>query len=166
MAKKSPIINILTYKLDYKLATQIYKEYQNRYKEATYLIQNYKTYRPLKRNMKTVELLLALSVFHKRVIANLDAAVKFYGTVHRVSEAQVIKMGSYSLTNQENNKLLGITMSYNNLIRKFSVPPTIMDYVETKEFLKKLISLKKNLFYGNSQNENFRGEDGETELPF
>lgn len=166
MAKKSPIINILTYKLDYKLSTQIYNEYQNRHREAAYLIQNYKTYQVLKKNMKTVELLLALSIFHKRVIANLDAAVKFYRTVNRVSEAETIKMGSYSLTGQEKNKLLGIKMNYDALIKKFSVPPTIMDYVETRDFLKKLISLKDNLFYGTNQNETSGGEEGETELPF
>ena len=167
MAKESPFINILTYKLDYKLSRQIYNEYQNRYNEATYLIENYKTYQSLKSNMKTVELLLALSIFHKRVIANLDAAVIFYGTVNRASQAETIKLGNYSLTGLEKNKLLGVTMNYDALIQKFSVPTTIMDYVETRDFLKKLISLKSNLKYGSNKDKNSRREEGgEEEIPF
>lgn len=168
MANESPIINILTYKLDYKLARQIFNEYQNRYKEAMYLIETYKTYRPLQANIKTVELLLALSIFHKRVIANLDAAVKFYGTVNRISQSETIKIGSYALTGQEKNKILGVTMGYDALIKKFSISPAFMDYNETRDFLKKLIGLKSNLRYGQDQeqDERTRGREGETELPF
>lgn len=168
MATETPIINILTYKLDYKLARQIYNEYQSRYKEATYLIDTYKTYQSLKTNMKTVELLLALSIFHKRVIANLDAAVKFYGTVNRIGQADTIKMGSYSLNGQEKNKILGVTMNYDALIKNFSIPPTIMDYSETRDFLKKLIALKLNLRYAqnNEEDKGTSSEENETELPF
>lgn len=167
MAAKSPIINILTYKLNnYELTRQIYNEYQSRYKDALFLINNYKTYSSLKENLKTVELILALSIFHKRVIANLDAAVKFYGTVSRISQAETIKMGSYDLNGLEKNKILGVTMNYYALIEKFSVPATLMDYNETRDFLKKLINLKTNL--ANAENwtkpKGIRGE--EDELPF
>ena len=79
MAKKSPLINILTYNLDFKLARQIFNEYESRLKDVKYLITQFKTYKVLEEDLKTVELLLALSIFHKRVIANLDAALKFYG---------------------------------------------------------------------------------------
>ena len=151
MTKQSPIINILTYKLDYVLARQIFNEYQSRLKEASYLIENYKTYRTLKANIKTVELVLALSIFHKRVIANLDAAIKFYGTVNKISQSETIKMGSYSLTAQEKNNLLGVTISYEKLINKFSISLALMDYNETRDFLKKLIALKSNLRYAKNQ---------------
>lgn len=148
MQTESPIINILTYKLDFKLTTQIYNEFQSRLKEAKYKIEKFKTYKALENDMQTVELLLALSIFHKRVIANLDAATKFYGKINHLSGADTIKMGTYSLDGLERNKILGVIISYNKLIEKFSVPPTIMDYNETSEFLKKLIDLKKNLYHG------------------
>ncbi|MCA9761312.1 MAG: hypothetical protein KC463_07365, partial [Streptococcus sp.] len=81
MSDETPMINILTYQLPYKLTNQIYNEYQSRLKEATFLIENYKTYNALKPHVNTIELFLSLSIFHKRVITNLDGAVKFYGTV-------------------------------------------------------------------------------------
>lgn len=148
MEKTSPIINILTYKLDFKLTNQIYKEYQTRLKEAKYKIENFRTYKILEKDMQTVELLLALSIFHKRVIANLEAATKFYSKINNLSGADTIKMGTYALNGLEKNKILGVIISYNKLIEKFSVPPTIMDYNETSDFLKKLIMLKRNLNNG------------------
>ena len=167
MATKSPIINILTYKLHFELTKQIYNEYQSRYKEAQFLIDSYKTYQPLKGNMKTVELLLALSIFHKRVITNLDAAVKFYGNVNRISQAETIKIGTYDLTGEEKNRMLAITMSYETLIKNFSIPPSLMDYNETKDFLKNLIRLKSYLFYDqNSETPNTTRDAIDPELPF
>jgi len=103
MAKDAPIINILTYHLPHNLANQIYNEYQNRLREANLIIENIKSYKTLQNDKKTVELLLALSIFHKRIITNLDAAVKFYGTVTKYSTADTIKIGRYDLTGKEKN---------------------------------------------------------------
>lgn len=168
MAKETPIINILTYSLPFELTNQIYNEYQSRFKEATYLIDNFKTYRILQSDTKTVELLLSLSIFHKRVISNLDAAVKFYGTVTSHSEAEIIKIGSYDLTGDEKNKILAIVMSYNRLIEKFSIPTSVMEYYETKEFLKKLINLKSMLSHGEGEESKKENGNNKTEddIPF
>lgn len=168
MAKETPIINILTYKLPFELTNQIYNEFQSRFKEAQYLIENYKTYKVLESDKKTVELLLSLSIFHKRVISNFNAAVKFYGTVTSLSEAETIKMGSYDLTGDEKNKILAVVISYNKLIEKFSIPPSIMEYYETKEFLRNLISLKSVSSYGEDETSNGRSGSNKTEddIPF
>jgi len=149
MATETPIINILTYKLPYELTNQIYNEYQNRIKEATFLINSYKTYISLKENIKTVELLLSLSIFHRRVITNLDGAVKFYGTVTKKGETDTIKIGSYNLTTDEKNKILAVVMNYNALLERFSIPPNVMEYYETRDFLKKIIALKSVLNNAN-----------------
>lgn len=145
MAKDTPIINILTYRLPFELTNQIYNEFQNRFRDANYLIDNYKTYQPLKGSLKTVELFLSLSIFHRRIITNLDGAVKFYGTVTKKGETDTIRIGSYNLTGDEKNKLLAIVLNYQKLLDRFSVPPAVMEYYETREFLKKLIALKSNL---------------------
>lgn len=168
MAKETPIINILTFGLPYELTNQIYNEFQNRFKEANYLIENYKTYKVLQNNTKTVELLLSLSIFHKRVISNLDSAVKFYGTVTSYSQADTIKIGSYNLTGDENNKLLALVISYRKLIEKFSIPPTLMEYLETKEFLRKLIYLKSTLSYAEDEekNEDSGNSKSKDDIPF
>lgn len=142
MAKQTPIINIFTYGLPFDLANQIYNEYQDRIREAKYIIEVSQRYFPLANNLVTVELLLALSIFHKRVIANLDAAVKFYGTVNKVSQADTIRMGNYKFTGEEKNKLLALTITYRKLLVKYDISEAVMNYNLTKEFLQKLLVLK------------------------
>ncbi len=161
---KSPIINILTYQLPYELTNQIYNEFQNRLKEANFLIENYKTYKPLQNNIKSIELFLALSIFHRRVITNLDGAIKFYGTVTKKGDTETIRIGNYNLTADEKNKILAVVLNYNILLQKFSIPMQVMEYYETREFLKKLMVLKSDLEYG----ENYSKEksNNEDELPF
>lgn len=75
------------------------------------------------------------------MIANLDAAVKFYGTVNRYSNAETIRIGNYQFTGDEKNKLLGLTINYNNLRKRFGIPDDFVDYTLTKEFLRKCLSL-------------------------
>jgi hypothetical protein len=169
MPKETPIINILTYKLPFELANQIYNEFQNRVKEASFLIENYKTYKPLKNNLKTVELFLSLSIFHRRVITNLDGAVKFYGTVTKSGTTDTIRIGSYNLTGEEKNKILAVVINYNKLLEKFSIPPMIMEYFETRDFLKGIISLKTELEYAELEQKRNRkkgNQKGEEDIPF
>ncbi len=165
MTKDTPIINILTYQLPYNLANQIYNEYQSRVKEANYLIENFKAYKPLKDSLKTIELLLSLSIFHRRVITNLDGAVKFYGTVTKKGKTDTIRIGSYDLTLEEKNKILAVVINYNHLLEKFSIPPIVMEYHETREFLKKIIMLKSELQNGNKENRE-GNKNIEDDLPF
>jgi hypothetical protein len=166
MAKETPIINILTYRLPFELTNQIYNEFQNRFRDANYLIDNYKTYQPLKGNLKTVELFLSLSIFHRRIITNLDGAVKFYGTVTKKGETDTIRIGSYNLTGDEKNKLLAVVLNYQKLLDRFSILPAVMEYYETREFLKKLIALKSNLDNAESQKGSKGSQASEEDIPF
>jgi len=169
MAKETPIINILTYKLPFELTNQIYNEFQNRLKEANFLIDTYKTYKPLKDNIKTVELFLSLSIFHRRIITNLDGAVKFYGTVTKKGQTDTVRIGNYNLTNDEKNKILAVVINYNELLKKFSIPPLVMEYYETRDFLKKLITLKSELEYVDFKERQRRKKGNETseeDIPF
>lgn len=165
MTKDTPIINILTYQLPYTLANQIYNEFQSRVKEANFLIENNKTYKSLIDSSKTIELLLSLSIFHRRVITNLDGAVKFYGTVTKKGKTDTIRIGSYDLTLEEKNKILAVVINYNHLLEKFSIPPIVMEYHETREFLKKIVMLKSELQNGNKENRE-ENKSIEDDLPF
>jgi hypothetical protein len=171
MSNETPMINILTYQLPYKLTNQIYNEYQSRLKEAIYLIENYETYKPLSENINTVELFLSLSIFHKRVITNLDGAVKFYGTVTKKGQTDTIQIGGYKMTGEEKNKILAVLMNYNQLLEKFSITPVVMEYFETREFLKKLIVYKSDIENGNNQKpkgkeDNKDNQEDDFDLPF
>lgn len=164
MSKQTPIINILTYGLPFKLANQIYNEYQSRLSEAKYIINLSDRYKPLSKYLDTVEILLALTIFHKRVIANLDAAVKFSGTVSNYSDADTIKIGSYNFTGEEKNKILGLTINYNKLRDKFRLPPDLNDYELTKEFLVKVLFMLQNFEYGEKNKE--KNNTKEDDFPF
>jgi len=151
--QKTPMINILTYGLPFKLANQIYNEYQSRLSESKYIIDLSDRYKPLSEYIETVEILLALTIFHKRVISNLDAAVKFYGTVNSYSEVDTIKIGSYNFTGEEKNKILGLTINYNKLQEKFRIPKNLTDYELTKEFLVKVLGMLSDYKYGTENKE-------------
>jgi hypothetical protein len=168
MSKETPFINILTYGLPYKLANQIYKEFGSRLSEAKYIINLSDRYKPLAKYIVTVEILLAMTIFHKRVIANLDAAVKFYGTVNEYSNAETIRIGTYDFTGEEKNKVLALIINYNQLCKKYGIPEGINDYEITKEFLIKVLSLLDNSNYGKEQDsKQSKGESEEKdELPF
>lgn len=159
--QKSKIIGVVTRKLPYELANQIYNEFESRYKEAIYFIENFSYYKSLKKDVKTVELLLALSIFQKRVISNLDAAIKFDGTVRRHSTATAISIGSYNLDLKERNRLLGILIEYRKIKIQFQVGESIVDYNETKQFLRQLIKFRREIGKGkNTNNKNdFEEED-------
>lgn len=167
----TPIINILTYQLPFELTNQIYNEFQSRFKEANFLIESYKTYKPLKDNIKTVELFLSLSIFHRRVITNLDGVVKFYGTVTKNGKTDVIRIGSYNLNEEEKNKILAVVINYNHLLEKFAIPPAVMEYYETRDFLKKLITLKSEIENAEKERQKRRekgssDEEQEDNFPF
>lgn len=148
----SPIINILTYKLPYELSNKIYNEYQSRKREVEYILEKYEAFFLLKEDEEIIELLLALSVFYKRIISNLDAATKFYGKVTSNSDASAVQIGNYKLTQSETNKLYSVIISYNQLLEKYSIPNSLMEYNETIELLKNIKQLKFDL-NGRSQED-------------
>jgi hypothetical protein len=148
--KEYKIINIICYRLPYDLSNQVYHEFESRYKEALWFIENSSYHKRLRNNIKTVEILLALSVFHKRVISNLDAVVKFYGTVHRIGKADTISIGSYDLDSKEKNKLVSIIMHYRAIKARFGLEDQVFEYNETKEFLNQVIKYRSS--FGRKRN--------------
>jgi hypothetical protein len=140
---KIPIINIFTYKLPKALSKPIYNEFQNRFKEAIRIIDGYPKYRILKEEVESVELLLALSIFYNRIIANLDSAIKFYGTVIQNSEADSIAIGSYNLNSSEIKRIQSLIILYQKLINKYGITEKLWSYSNTVDFLRNLINIKE-----------------------
>ncbi len=161
----TPIINIFTYGLPFKLANQMYKEFQDRVKEANFLVENSPRFKFLSDYNETLEILIALSIFHKRVISNLDGAVKFYTTVNSISKADTISMGSYDLTFEEKNKILALLINYRTLIKKFRITENDFDYTETMEFLSNIKRVKSFDDY-DERNDKGIGNNIEDDLPF
>jgi hypothetical protein len=141
--ENTPIINIITSKLRGELSIPIYNEFTWRFREVQQLISNYEHYTPLKQHQDIVEYLLALSIFHNHVIANLDGAEKFYGNVTRQQKAEAITIGKYKLDAEEVRKIRSTIIAYDKLLMKFGLNRDISNYQRTTEFLSKLIRLKK-----------------------
>ncbi|MCL1670516.1 hypothetical protein [Elizabethkingia ursingii] len=131
----SAIINILTAKLNYETANLIYNEYQDRLREVNYFFDNYEYYNNLKENKKTIETLLALSIFYKRLIANFDGFLAFTKTLHRC-DIKEISVGSKDYTKKEIAKLYYISKNFSDIMEKYNISYLIFDYNETKDFLK------------------------------
>ena len=142
MSENTPIINIFTYKLPKHLAKPMYTEFNNRYSEAIRIIDGYPKYNILKDDLATVELLLALSIFYKQVIANLDAATKFHGLVMRTQQADCISIGSYDLTSEEVMKIQSLISFFNRIASKYQVYDSLWNYSLTLDFLQRLINIK------------------------
>ncbi len=141
--EKTPIINIFCYSLPYDVSRKIFNEFQNRFRDCKYLVENIEYYTILQKDLKTIELLLALSIFHKRVLANIDSAVKFYGKIIQISDAHTISIGSYQLDNEEKNKMLSLLIHYRNLKKAYGIPDNLFDYYETIEFMRKVRDFKR-----------------------
>ncbi len=139
------------YKLPRDISIQMYNEYNSRLNEIKYLLK-FPYYSNIKKEVKTIELLLALSIFHKRIIANLDSANIFSTFIFKNSTADSIQIGSYELNHKERNRILAIIMNFKSLVEKYSISIEILRYTETKEFLKNIKKYKDFLESGEHLN--------------
>ncbi len=144
-------------RLPREISNPMYNEYYNRLKEINFILENRDAYKHLLQYRKTIELILSLSIFYKRVIANMDAATKFAGTVFSNSPAIAIKIGSYDLTGSEKNRIIAIVINYNSLIEKYSLTYDMLATTETKDLIKKIKDLKWQL--DNNENNDINNND-------
>ena len=144
-------------RLPREISNPMYNEYYNRLKEINYILENRDAYKHLLQYKKTIELILSLSIFYKRVIANMDAATKFAGTVFNNSQAIAIKIGTYDLTSSEKNRIIAIVINYNSLIEKYSLTHDMLATTETKDLIKKIKDLKWQL--DNNENKDINNKD-------
>lgn len=144
-------------RLPREISNPMYNEYYNRLKEINYILEKRDAYKHLLQFKKTIELILSLSIFYKRVIANMDAATKFAGTVFNNSSAIAIKIGSYNLTGSEKNRIIAVVMNYNSLTQKYSLTNDLLATTETKDLIKKIKDLKWQL--DNNENKDIKKND-------
>lgn len=138
------MIKIFTENLPYKLNEQITIEYNSRINEVNYFLSgNYNYYADLKEDIETIKLLLALSIFYKRVLLNFHSATKFTSRVILKGKANSVQLGTYELSHKEAFKLNKMVKTFEVLMRNYSIPPKLFEYLETKEFLKKIKQFKE-----------------------
>ncbi|MBF5027447.1 hypothetical protein IC612_06510 [Planobacterium sp. GCR5] len=137
---------MFTENLPYKLSEQMRFEYNRRLSDINYFISGrYDYYAHLKKDIETIQLLLALSIFYKRVLSNFDSATKFTSRVVFKSEAVSVQLGTYDLSANEIFKLNKTVLTFKKLMEEYSIPLGLFEYLETKELLRKIKVYKDGL---------------------
>jgi hypothetical protein len=144
--KRPRIIGILTSKLPYDLANLMYREFEDRFKEVNYFIENYSYFRRYRSDLRAIEILLAMAIFYRRVVANLDGAVQFRKTITDNSEAQIVRIGSYELDKGETNQLLSVIIGFKNIKLKYGISDFMFMFEDTKGFFRQVRDLKKSFY--------------------
>ncbi len=121
-------------------------EYNRRINDINFFLSGrYDYYAHLKKDIDTIQLLLALSIFYKRVLSNFDSATKFTSRIVFNSEAKSIQLGTYELSAKEIFKLERTVRTFTKLMDDYSIPIGLFEYLETKEFLRKIKIYKDSL---------------------
>ncbi len=140
------MIKLFTDNLPYKLSEQMTFEYNGRINDINYFLSGrYDYYTPLKKDIETIQLLLALSIFYKRVLSNFDSATKFTSRIIFKSEAESVQLGTYDLSAKEIFKLNKTVLTFKKLLEDYSIPIGLFEYLETKELLRKIKVYKDSL---------------------
>lgn len=140
------MINTFTENLPYRLSEQMIIEYNKRLSDINHFVSGkYDYYAHLKGDIESLQMLLALSIFYKRVLTNFDSATKFSSRVVYNSEAEAIQLGTYELSSKEIFKLNKTVITFRKLLEDYSIPIGLFEYLETKEFLRKVKVYKDSL---------------------
>lgn len=140
------MIQLFTDNLPYKLSEQMTFEYNRRLSDINFFISGkYDYYSHLKKDIETIQLLLALSIFYKRVLSNFDSATKFTSRIVIKSNAESVQLGTYDLSAKEILKLNKTVLTFKKLMESYSIPIGLFEYLETKELLRKIKIYKDSL---------------------
>jgi hypothetical protein len=145
MSKRIQAIDLFTQYLPYDLGEKLTVEYQNRFSDIKYLTSGkFDYYTPLAKDLEVVSLLLAMSIFYKRVIANFTSATRFTDRVLSTSNATAIQLGTYRFGKAEMRSINIVFFRFKNLMDQYSINESLFDYEETKQFLKKVKTYKQS----------------------
>lgn len=130
--------------LTFDLRRKIRSEFDNRLKEVTWYVSNTDFYAQLNSDTEIIEIILLLTVYYKRVITSLDSATKFYTRVSKIKDSDGIQIGRFNYDYEQNNKILAVIIGFKKLKEKYQLPEYIFEYLETNEFLRKVITYKES----------------------
>lgn len=133
--------------LNFDLRRKIRSEFEGRLKEIQWLVTNTDFYSELENDLEIIEIILLLTVYYKRVITSLDSATKFYTRVSKVDRSEGIQIGRFNYNREHNNKILGVIINFKKLMDLYILPSYIFEYIETKEFISRIVTYKESFDY-------------------
>lgn len=123
----------------------MYNEYQYREKELTYLITTYtKRYKWIE-DVEFIKLLLAMSIYYRRIIAQLDASINFTDRIFKLDDGKGVLIGTYELNKGEIENIKKAVNNFNAIMRRFYIHLYLFDYDDVKMFLFKIKKHLENL---------------------
>lgn len=141
------LLDKFCFPLKFDLRRKVRSEFEGRLKEIQWLISNRDFYSQLGNDIEVIEIILLLTVYYKRVITSLDSATKFYTRVSKVDNSEGVQIGKFNYNHEQNNKILGVIISFKKLMDLYFLPPYIFEYIETKDFLRQIVTYKESFNY-------------------
>jgi hypothetical protein len=133
------------------LSDQLFIEYEYRRRELEFLVTTYpQRYRWIE-EVDSVRLLLALSIYFRRVISQLEAAGKTYFDLVG-GDVTGVTIGQHKLSEQEAEELSNATSDFHRLLHHFGLYTALFDYYDTSGFLFKLKQHLENINQGYGPN--------------
>lgn len=143
MPAKNSLINIFTSKLPASITRPLCREYDWRKTEIVRVWENgYDKYKVLEDYEGTVDALLALSLFYRHVIVNLDGAAEFYVKINRGLDKEMpIKIGKFTFNIEERRRIQAVHIQITNIIEKYQITSRFFEYADTLDFLRNCLDL-------------------------
>ncbi|MCL4637738.1 MAG: hypothetical protein M5Z89_02015 [Olivibacter sp.] len=140
------MIEIFTNNLPFESGKKLNEEFRRLKQEILYILNNYK-YANLSivDDLNTIEFLLALAVFHRRVIANIESANSFTGFIFKNSTAEAVLIGDYELNISERHRLYAVVTRFRSLLQHNNISQKLLEYEDVNAFIKEVAKYKSRL---------------------
>lgn len=136
------MIKLFCKNLPSNISRQLYFEYKNLEKELIFLLSTYKKKYNWIKDIDTIKLLLAMSIYYKRVIAPLESVSDFYLNLNKLNDVDGIVLGNDELKRVAFIKIEDIVNKFFRILRIFGLSTKIFEYYNISIFLDKI---KKNI---------------------
>lgn len=139
------MINILCYKLPAAVSQPMHQEYEKKWAEIERIIAKPgNNYEVLVGYESTVQCLLALSLFYRNVFGYIQSASEFYVAINKDNGKEIehtVRIGDSVFNKEEQNKILGATITFDRILRRFQIPSSFFEFSETLQFVRNCRSL-------------------------
>ena len=143
MPAKNSLINIFMSNLPASITKPICREYDWRKTEIQQVWnRGYERYQVLEPFESTIDALLALSIFYRHIVVNLDGASDFYVKINKgLSKKMPIKIGEFEFNEKERKRLMAIHIQLGKITKRYQITPQFFEYADTLDFLRNCLVL-------------------------
>lgn len=135
------MIRMFCKELPRTLSQLLYNEYQVARKGLDFLLETYPQRYKWVDDPEIIRLLLALSIFYRRVIAQLESAMSFSRRLFK-SNVSYIEIGVDQIDHDQVEKMSKTVRDFYGLLKGFSISVELFDYYDSREFLSKVKQYK------------------------